>query len=194
MSAAANNASAQQRVYNSGIKYTVIKRPEAPESIEPEAGEQEQEEKRPTLYNRKIRTSSEPIATQAEAKQNTPETAANEPAETLENSALPKSPEQSAWDKYKELARGRVESEDDVPDVLLKPETPVTPETVKKRQHAEKEEKSPASLASIIADYKKNKDRRSQMRSITMSKPTRPETNKPVVETPSVKKDAPEEQ
>jgi len=95
-----------------------------------------------------------------------------------------KTPEQSAWDKYKELATGKAQKTDNKEGSALPkaPNKPVTPERAAEKEETQK----PTGFAAIIDDYQRSKAKRSQMRSISYGTPEDLQINKPEVDTPSV--------
>ena len=128
------------------------------------------------LYNRQI----EPAA--GEANEAASEEAVEEtPAEET------KTPEQTIWDKYRELATGR--TEDAPADASQKPEVPEKPETPSKQAKGvttnhQPPAGQPTGIAGIITEYQRNKEKRSQMRSINIGRPETPKAKKPFIEKP----------
>jgi len=93
----------------------------------------------------------------------------------------------SVWDRYKELASGKASDQRDE-NKPQKPEKPVAPE-----KQADAGEQSSSGLTGIIQDYKRNKEKRGQMKTISFGQPeeqkteiSRPEVERPKVEAPSV--------
>ena len=130
------------------------------------AGEGQGPERKP-IYNRK------------------PTEEESEESEATENEE-PKTPEQSAWEKYKELAAGKGKASDTKEGTALPkaPEKPVPPE-----QHAAKGEPEQATgMTGLIQEYQRNKAKRSQIRSISFDPPEGLEIEAPEIETPEVEK------
>jgi DNA primase len=129
-----------------------------------------------TLYNRQI----EPAAgeeTEAASEEAVEETPAEET----------KTPEQTIWDKYRELATGR--TEDAPADASQKPEAPEKPEAPSKQAKGvttnhQPPAGQPTGIAGLLSEYQRNKEKRSQMRTINIRRPETPKTEKPSVEKP----------
>ena len=91
----------------------------------------------------------------------TPQNNANEKPE-VETNEEEKPIEQSVWDRYKELAAGESKPKEETNKI----------ETVEKSAETEQSQQAaPTGMAGIIAEYQKRKARRSQMRSISFTKP-----------------------
>ncbi|MFK7838800.1 MAG: hypothetical protein AB8B83_00580 [Bdellovibrionales bacterium] len=153
-----NTADGQQPQYTGGMKYTTMRK------AQPNDAEKN------VIYNRK----KESPVDQAEPQANsTPETDNKKPAE------------QSVWEKYKELAAGKASQDDEnseAPDAPQKPDAPNKP--VKQTKSASQKK---TGIGSIIHDYKRNKEKRGQMKSISFEKPEAiktPKIDKPTIETP----------
>ena len=150
---------AQAPQYTGGMKYTTLS-----------AAEPNDDDKKP-IYNR-IPAEEESSSENNEAKEE----------------AEKKTPEQSAWEKYKELAAGKGKTSDTKEGTALPkaPNKPIPPEKTAQQEEAT----SPSGFAAIIDNYQRNKQKRSQMRSISYATPEDLEIQKPEVETPDVKKPA----
>jgi len=95
-------------------------------------------------------------------------------------------PAQSAWDQYKELATGKTpETSAETKTAPNAPEKPELPDTATAKAN---EPKKTTGLTAIIEDYRKNKEKRGQIRTITMTHPSRPTSNTPEVTAPTVAK------
>jgi len=150
---------AQAPQYSGGMKYTTMS-----------AGEAQDTHKKP-IYNRKPTQAAE-----EEAAEKTPEQSAQESAQ------------ESAWDKYKELAAGKGKASDTKEGSAL-PKAPDKPELPQKTAKKEQETPKAGSFASILENYQRNKEKRSQIRSISYEVPEELQIKKPEVDAPSV--DAP---
>ena len=97
-----------------------------------------------------------------------------------------KTPEQSAWEKYKELAAGKGKKSDTKEGTALPkaPEKPTAPE----QQAMQEEPQQAGGMAGLIQEYQRNKAKRSQIRSISFDTPEDLKIEKPEVETPDVEK------
>jgi len=155
-------AFAQQNQYTGGMKYTTMRRATP------------SDEQKKTLYNRKPAAAKEQTAQQASNNTTPPKDALPvvEPEPTKE-------PQETVWDKYRELAAGKKPDgkNDSAPE---KPRKPSAPE-----QQANAEEPQATGLGAIIQGYKNSKEKRGQMKSIRF---TKPEINKPSVKKPTVEK------
>ncbi len=159
-------AHAQQAQYSGGMQYTAIK-----PATEKAASE------KPVLYNRQPQ--------KQEVRLETPKDSAlpAAPNTTSEITEEP-SPTKSAWEKYKELAGGTAQQEQD--SNFIKPEAPEKPSTPEKQSAVtdESEQNAPQTgIAGIISNYQKSKEQRGQIKSLTISKPQidTPKVNKPSV-------------
>ena len=153
---------AQQPQYSGGIKYTTVR------SKQPQGDSQK------SLYNRQAPPPAESQPDSALPKA---------PEEDLEAAKASKTPQDSVWEKYKELARGKTKQEDE--NEPVKPSKPQSP-SKKSAKLGQKETPKPSGMAAIIADYQRNKSRRSQMHRVRVAKPKKPEAETPAVDTPSV--------
>lgn len=160
----ATTAFAQQREYKGGINYTNLTATKS----------QAAEEAKPPLYNR---APSEQTATKDTPVENALPGAPTGTAK--ENKSSP----DAIWDKYKELAAGKSGEDKQENTAPQKPSKPSAPE---KTAQANQAPQSPSGIAGIISDYRKNKEKRSQMRSIRMNAPQRPSTQTPTVSAPQV--------
>ncbi len=93
---------------------------------------------------------------------------AEEEAETGEPTEEEETPSSKVWKKYKALAAGTSEEDPEEDgeseDTQEEGQKPGPPE-------AQKKSPKPTGLAAIIAQYQKNKEERSGMKSLTVSKP-----------------------
>jgi hypothetical protein len=90
--------------------------------------------------------------------------------------------EQTVWDRYKELASGKAK-ETETQEGSALPKAPEKP-TLPQKQATPKEPQNATGMAGLIQEYKRNKAKRSQMRSISFSKPETPTVEKPKTEKP----------
>ncbi len=88
-----------------------------------------------------------------------------------------KTPEQTVWDKYKALAAGQTEKQG---NGQATPEAPAKPQ--KPSRSSETTTKAETGIAGIIQEYQRNKQKRSQMQSMTFTKPEIPTAEKPEIE------------
>ena len=154
LTAFSQTAFADQSKYTGGMKYTTM-----------QPTQQSNSDKKP-LYNRK-----------------TPkETNSIEQEEPQEEQPTEKSAEQTVWDRYKELASGKAK-ESNTQDGSALPKAPEKP-TLPQKQATSKEPQNATGMAGLIQEYKRNKAKRSQMRSISFSKPETPTVAKPETEKP----------
>lgn len=148
-------AAAEQPKYSGGMKYTTL-RPAQPSDSDKKA-----------IYNRTAPKEEET------AKNDTPEE--TEPEKT---------PEETVWDRYKDLAAGK-EGEEETQEGSALPKAPEVPQkpSAPQKQAATEKPQQRTGMAGLIQEYQRNKERRSQMRSISFPKPKAPEVDEPTAAT-----------
>lgn len=99
-------------------------------------------------------------------------------------------PTSSVWKKYRALAAGQAKDKDETAEAEKEntpatPAKPSAPETTA-NDPQQKTALKPTGIAAIIEDYRKNKEQRSQVKSLRIHRPATPTVNPPTVKSPTL--------